>query len=396
MFCGELMKKIGVFLGSEPDSGGMFQYSQAVLDAVASLPNSEFLSVVAYASPRWQPYLKSYKLKTFHLGNIGGTFSLCNVWRATGLPIGAWRRISPHFHPVVRTLIREQCDLWIFPSQDAWGYMAPVPSLASIHDLMHRYERRFPEVSANGRYYLRERLFRNICRWAKGILVDSEVGRQQVHESYQVPSERIFVLPYVPPRYITEGVISPDFFQKYQLPTKFIFYPAQFWQHKNHIRLISALAKVKEKHPDISLVLVGTRKNAYEDVVRHVKSLGLDSHVRFFGYVPDNDMPEFYRRARAMVMPTFFGPTNIPPLEAFTLGSPVAISNVYGIPEQVGDAALLFSPSSIDEIADCIERLWSDDALCALLIVRGHARAMAWGQRQFYQSLRQIVDTLID
>lgn len=388
------MKKIGVFLGSEPDSGGMFQYSQAILDAVASLPNGKFSSVAAYASLRWQSYLESYKLKSVHLGNIGGTFSLCNVWRAAGLPIGAWRFISPHFHPVVKALVREQCNLWIFPAQDAWGYMAPVPSLASIHDLMHRYERRFPEVSANGRYYFRERLFRNICRWEKGILVDSEVGKQQVRESYLVPSEKVFVLPYVAPRYISETVISPDFVHKYQLPAKFIFYPAQFWQHKNHIRLVSALAKVREKHPDISLVLVGTRKNAYDDVVRHVKSLGLDSHVRFLGYVPDNDMPEFYRRARAMVMPTFFGPTNIPPLEAFVLGCPVAVSNIYGIPEQVGDAALLFDPNSVEEIAGCIERLWQDDVLCASLISKGHARSVLWSQQRFSQALHGIVEKL--
>ena len=202
------------------------------------------------------------------------------------------------------------------------------------------------------------------------------------------------MLPYVPPRYISEAVISPDFFHKYQLPAKFIFYPAQFWWHKNHIRLISALAKVKEKHHDISLVLVGTRKNAYDDVERHVKSLGLDSHVRIFGYVPDNDMPEFYRRARAMVMPTFFGPTNIPPLEAFALGCPVAVSNVYGIPEQVGDAALLFDPDSVEEIANCIERLWQEDALCASLISKGHARAVLWGQQKFSQVLHGIVEKL--
>jgi glycosyltransferase involved in cell wall biosynthesis len=391
MFRGALLKKIGVFLGSEPGSGGMFQYSQAVLDAVASLPNSEYSSVVAYSSPQWDSYLESSKLRSIHIGSIGGIFSLSNLWRVAGLPIGAWRLISPYFHPIVRALVREQCDLWIFPAQDSWGYMAPVPSLASVHDLMHRYERRFPEVSANGRYYLRERLFRNICTWAKGILVDSDVGKQQVHESYQVPSEQIFVLPYVPPRYISEAVISSDFLHKYQLPEKFIFYPAQFWRHKNHIRLISALARVKEKYPDITLVLVGTRKNAYEDVVKHVNLLGLDSHVRIFGYVPDNDMPEFYRRARAMVMPTFFGPTNIPPLEAFALGCPVAVSNIYGIPEQVGDAALLFDPNSVDEMASCIERLWRDDALCVSLISKGNARTAMWGQKNFSYNLCEII-----
>ncbi|BAV33537.1 glycosyltransferase [Sulfuricaulis limicola] len=270
--------------------------------------------------------------------------------------------------------------------------MAPVPSLVSIHDLMHRYERGFPEVSAHGAYFRRERLFRNISRWAKGIIVDSRVGKLHVHESYQVPLERIFELPYIPPGYIYETGIAGDFSEKYQLPGKFIFYPAQFWEHKNHARLVEAVAKVKTRHPDIFLVLAGARNNAYDEITRKVKTLELSENVIFLGHVPDHDMPELYRRACAMVMPTFFGPTNIPPLEAFALGCPVAVSNIYGMPEQAGDAALLFNPNSADEIAGCIERLWSDDSLRASLIAKGRAHATAWGQKQFNQTFLAIVE----
>ena len=155
------MKKIGLFLGSEASNGGMFQYSQAVLDATASLPNSKFSAVVAYTNTQWEPYLKSYKLKSLHIENAGGRFSLCNIWRTTGLPIVLWRNVAPYFNSVAKTLAHAQCDLWIFPAHDPWSYMMPVTSLASIHDLMHRYERSFPEVSAHGGYHRRERLFRN-------------------------------------------------------------------------------------------------------------------------------------------------------------------------------------------------------------------------------------------
>lgn len=372
----------------------MFQYCQAVLEAIASLPKTKFSVVVAYISLQWEPYLSSYELDTFHIKNPERWWSFSHLWYATGLPVGLWRSIAPYLHSDAKTFVRKKCDLWIFPSQDIWSYMAPVPSLTSIHDLMHRYERGFPEVSAHGRYHFRERRFRNISRWAKGILVDSSVGKQQVYESYQAPAEKIYVLPYVPPKYISEALVQSDFMENYHLPEKFIFYPAQFWQHKNHARLITALAKVKKKHPDIFLVLVGSKKNAHEDVEGRIKSLGLSQQVRILGYVPNNHMPEFYRCARAMVMPTFFGPTNIPPLEAFALGCPVAVSNIYGIPEQVGDAALLFDPNSVDEIADCIERLWQDDALCASLISKGHARTVLWGQQKFSHVLHGIVEKL--
>jgi glycosyltransferase involved in cell wall biosynthesis len=97
-----------------------------------------------------------------------------------------------------------------------------------------------------------------------------------------------------------------------------------------------------------------------------------------------------------MVMPTYYGPTNIPPMEAFVAGCPVAISGIYGMPDQVGDAALLFNHDSVEEIADCIRRLWTDDRLCAELAEKGRRRAANWGQQQFNQRLREIIAKIID
>lgn len=389
------MNRIGLFLGAGPADGGTFQYNQAMLDAVASLPKNQYEVTVAYVDPLWKGYLSGYSLKTINvqLGFWGRAFG--KLWRACGLPLKWWREISPYFHPVAQKLIAEKCNLWIFPSQDVWSYQVKVPALAAIHDLMHRYERRFPEVSSEGEYEKREKHYSNMCKEAGGILVDSVVGLRQVHESYGVPKEKIFVLPYIPPRYVYENKVREDFDEKYNLPGKFIFYPAQYWEHKNHIRLIKAVNTLKEEIPDIQLVLVGSRKNNYETAYRTVEGLNLQDNVHFMGYVPDNDIPEFYRRARALVMPTFFGPTNIPPLEAFVLGCPVAISGIYGIPEQVGDAALLFNPESVEEITGCIRRLWINDDLCAELAEKGQRRAAAWGPEQFNRRVQQIIERIV-
>ena len=48
-----------------------------------------------------------------------------------------------------------------------------------------------------------------------------------------------------------------------------------------------------------------------------------------------------YTEALALVMPTYFGPTNLPPLEAFQTGTPVLYSDLPGMREQVGDAAIM-------------------------------------------------------
>ena len=146
---------------------------------------------------------------------------------------------------------------------------------------------------------------------------------------------------------------------------------------------------------DIQLVLVGGKQNGYATVQQGVDSLNLRQHVHFLGYVLDEYMAEIYRRARAMIMPTFFGPTNIPPLEAAAVGCPMALSGIYGMPEQMGDAALFFDPNSTESMADAIGRLWVDDALCADLAAKGRAKHAAWNQVQFNLRLKEIVQKLI-
>ncbi len=389
------MKKIGLYLDCTPPRGE-FQINQFVLNAIAALPSEHFSIVVAYSSELWREYLNNYHLRTIRVPAGFWGRAICLVWTKLGLPVGLWRKVCPTFYPLVRTFQREQCDLWVFPSQNSRSYQIPVPALGSIHDLMHRYERDFPEASSQREFKYRERMFANVCRWAKGVLVDSEVGRQQVAESYGAPLNRIHVLPFVAPPYIWENTTPPDFDSRYPLPAKFIFYPAQFWEHKNHKRLIRAVSSLKKEFPDLALVLAGSPKNAYESVLQLINELGVAQDVHFLGYVPDEYMPELYRRARALVMPTFYGPTNIPPLEAFAVGCPVAISGTYAMPEQAGDAALFFDPKSVDEIAGCIRKLWLDDALCASLRDRGRIRAKAWGREQFNDRLRTIIERMLE
>ena len=391
MLRGAGMKKIGLFLDCEPSGGGTFQYNQIMIDAVAALPSEKFSVVIGCMSEQWLKYLKVHNLHTVYIPRGFWGRALGLGWTLLGLPMGVWRRLSPLFHPIAKALLKEKCNLWIFPSHDLRSYQFPVPALVSIHDLMFRYERRFPESASGWEFLNRERSCQNICRWSEGVLVDSGIGRQQMHESYGISLETIYTLPFIAPKYMLSQETAPGFNARYRLPDKFIFYPAQFWEHKNHKTLITAIYKLKNELPDLKLVLSGAKQNAYDSVVKQVQDLHLTGDIIFLGYVPDADMPEIYRKARAMVMPTHYGPTNIPPLEAFVAGCPVAISGIYAMPEQVGNAALTFNPDSEDEIAECIKKLWTDDILCSELVKSGRQKSMDWGQEQFNQRLLEII-----
>ena len=388
------MKHVGVLLSAGP-GGGVLQYTQSILDAVLSLP-IEYTISAAFIDDVWRPNLNS-RVRTVKLRDTKANRALNRAWHVTGLPVSVWRKSAARLDSNVRALLDAKCDLWICPNHERYVFRAPIPALGTVHDLMHRYERRFPEVSADGEFEAREFHFRETCRWAKGVLVDSELGKNQLIESYGIDGAKVFVLPYVAPSWMYSYDSRDDeaVRAKYNLPGKYFFYPAQFYRHKNHSGLLEAVARLKVRHPDVKLVLVGAKeRNGYADVLRQVEALDLAGNVVFLGYADDREMAALYTQARALVMPTFFGPTNIPQLEAFALGCPVATSRIYGIPAQVGNAALLFDPTSVNEIGTMLEKLWTDDALCAELARRGRAHAAAWGPPQFQERFRAIVDAL--
>ncbi|MDD2714825.1 MAG: glycosyltransferase family 1 protein [Candidatus Wallbacteria bacterium] len=388
------MKKlrVGVYLNAVPHSGGAFQYNLSILEAVSGLSEDLYSKVACFSNPQWMEVIKKYNVECKYAGNFNLGNLAYKVVRKL-VPITEFQRaISPLLFPVARTVMKENCDIWIFPTEDELSYQIPVPALTTIYDLMHRYEPRFPEVSGKRIYHEREMRYQNICRYCKGILVDSEIGKNQVIETYGIKTEKVFSLPFIAPDYIYSSVTNEDFDRRHQLPKKFLFYPAQFWEHKNHKNLLKAIAKLTKDLPDLKIVFVGSKKNVYGSIKRLTMELDLLKQVVFLGYVSNSDLAALYRRARALIMPTYFGPTNIPPLEAFVSGCPAAVSKIYGMPEQVGDAALLFNPDSIDEISKCIEMLWKDDDLCAKLISSGREKGKKWGPSQFRERLKEIIE----
>lgn len=389
------MRRIGIWLGGSSHSGGSYQFWLSVIKALSEFENAEYHVTVLSDKERWIGIAKEYGLENIRLK---GKKSWLNrrventYWGFRH--VSALRRILSFFYKHLdcnlRSLKGVKFDLGIAQQVDIMGDLFHIPMLIPIFDLMHRYDGRFPELTSE--YTMRERIYSHQCQKAEIILADSEVGRQHILECYgklrKDLSQCVKILPFVPPDYIYTAKMQPV---KEPLYEKYMFYPAQFWTHKNHKNLILAAAQLKRKGIPIKLVFVGSEQNNKEDVLTIIQKKGMQEDIKILGYVSNEEMVWLYRHARAMVMPTCLGPTNIPQLEAFELGCPVATSRIYGIPEQVGDAALLFDPDSVEEIASCMERLWQEDRLCESLIEKGKARAASWGQKQFNEQFKEII-----
>ena len=386
------MKKIGIQLAIKPNNGGSYQYWYSILNALDSLDKAKYRVYAIYNDESWDGVINRFDYNKLTFRNKPKTFLATLVERML------WR-FGTDFLQKCCTLLthdfsqikEEKLDILFADSALGLGSALGIPTIIPIHDLMHRYEKDIEELKEGFEY--REKLYRQEVRKAALILVDSELGKAQLVESYQDVEKNLDrkarVLPFIPPMYIYENGegVKP----KTELPQKYIFYPAQFWSHKNHIRLLEAVKLLKGKNIDIQLVLVGSEQNNSNTVADSIQKFELEKNVLILGYVSNDEMVYLYKNARALVMPTLFGPTNIPPLEAFCLGCPVATSRIYAIPEQLGDAALLFDPRNVTEIAQCIEKLWNDDSLCEELKKKGYKHTDSWGMLQFANQLAAII-----
>lgn len=384
------MRSIGLFIYVAFGSGGMFQYSQQLLAALLTLPRDKFKITVFYVDAAWAgivpPDVTSTQVKF-----PGYVDTILKVLFRLRIPNGIIRWLFSLTD--LKQISDSKLDLVIFPSQDLAGiFLSPV-SVNVVHDIMHRYEPQFKESSSMGRGKFRDRLFSSFCESSAIVLVDSEVGKQQLMESYGASPSKIGVLPYIAPDHIVNYDDQPNqqYFKDLKLPRKFIFYPAQFWPHKNHKILIEAAKLLHKELKDLKLIFIGPRNHAYEEIYNSVQQNGLADVVRFIDYVPNKVLGGFYKRARAMVMPTYYGPTNIPPLEAIALGCPVAVSGIYGMPAQLGDAALYFNNQDAMDVAGVIKRLWTDDSLCDSLRSNQKAHLARWNRDEFNKRLQQII-----
>jgi len=125
-----------------------------------------------------------------------------------------------------------------------------------------------------------------------------------------------------------------------------------------------------------------------------VDKLGLNDKVLHLGFIGTNDLQSVYQLATALAMPSLFESVSIPIYEAFQVGTPVAASNVLAIPEQVGDAALLFDPTSPASIKDALATLLRDRDAARALGAKGKARMAAMTPERYGAELQELLTRL--
>lgn len=308
-----------------PSSGGAFQYTMGIANALSSITELKIIVGTTRANSCMVGKLLQRNINTCEL---------------EGLSADAVARSE-------ECLIAAEDVAWCiypYPSRhDRFSKDANVKYCSILFDLQHMA---FPEFFSQAERWKREESYGNAILHADIISTISEFSSREIQKNYPALTKRPIV--------IYAGASFRD-----QKPSghslrkgNFLLYPANAWAHKNHAMLLKAFPLLKNKYPDLKLVLTGDRKSSPKLFLQNLNHPG----VEHLGYVSSEELSLLREHAACVVFPSLYEGFGMPVIEALRVGTPVACSDTTSLPEVGGDAVEYFDPKSPEEIVAAVER----------------------------------------
>lgn len=263
------------------------------------------------------------------------------------------------------------------------GFIAPfyskMPDVITVHDLTHLHY-----YSAVHKLYY-DVVLKNLYKSCARIVTVSEFTKNELMQWGNFPSEKIDVI---------YNSVEPTFNSSVaaiKLGWSYIFYAGNRRGYKNVNRLIEAYSRSELPAAGIKLLLTGKVEPVIEQLIEKLNVLGM---VEFSGFIPDEDLPRYYKGALAIVYISLYEGFGLPILEGMATGVPVITSNLSCMPEIAGNAALLVNPLDLPEITNAMNRIVSEQPLRDRLIAAGLVRAkdFSWdgSSNKFWNIIREV------
>jgi glycosyltransferase involved in cell wall biosynthesis len=249
-----------------------------------------------------------------------------------------------------------------------------VPTVLTVHDLIFKL---FPRYHKRLNYWFLNAAMPLFVRRADAIIAISQATRRDLMAHYGTPPEKITVVYeaaapcFRPPPPQAVAAIRV----RYGLPERFLLTVGTIEPRKNLARLLEALVRLRQRYPDLYLVVVGSRGWLYQGFFQRIAELGVQDVVHLPGYVPDADLPAVYGAATLMVMPSLYEGFGLPVLEAMACGVPVVCSRAASLPEIGGAAARYFDPTDVEDMTQALDQVLADAELRAAMVAAGLEQA---------------------
>jgi glycosyltransferase involved in cell wall biosynthesis len=349
--------KTGIFFDADRKNGGSFQMS--INNLLSIIKNFKKIKI---------EYLILTNKKNLELKNLNLKYQIVK------LSISDYFFIIINNMPVFKDLFsklnfqssfekkltKNNINLLIFFSV-SWKALLikKIKFVTTILDVCHidfRNKKKFKEINSTISL-TREYLNKTILPLSFRIITESQNLKKKILKLYKLKANYIISIPNLPSYLLKykKKMRAEDVIIKYNLQEKFYFYPAQFWQHKNHLVILQAIKKFKQNKKDINFIFCGSDKGNLVNIQNKIREYGIEKNIRILGYVNEFELFVLYSFCEAMVMPSYFGPTNIPPVEAWSLKVPVLYASLNR--NHGKNACLYFNANSSTQLSNAILKL---------------------------------------
>ena len=351
--------------------------------------SSSFQMGIAY-QPRFFDWLRRRKYFPAPISQHLNKFSSCEY---VDIPVrisNLFSKYSPDFLSYYLSH-KDSPDILHGTNYSVW----PWPNcrkVVSVYDLSFM---RYPEYSNSvSRLYVEQ--IRRCLEYVDLILTISHSTKQDIAHYLDISPDKIFVTPLASRYECAEANNNPISSEDPELsilkkisPKPYFLFTGTLEPRKNIPMLIRAFSALKSKYKvDHQLLLVGRKGWKYEPVFKAIEDSICADEIHYLNYLSNQALMHLYQQAEAFIYPSYFEGFGLPVLEAMSLGCPVITSNTSSLPEVAGNAAILTSPTEMDELIDAMHKNIDSQGKRQTLISLGYKQAskFSW-QNTAYETL---------
>jgi glycosyltransferase involved in cell wall biosynthesis len=265
-----------------------------------------------------------------------------------------------------------------------------IPLVAIAYDLQHLdYHFLFTDQEQQHR----TKFIVELLNKSQKIICISDFTRQSFIKHFKTHPDKLAVVPIsIHERLVelNESTVIEHLNSLGLAGRKYAFYPANYWQHKNHRILLTAYGIYKKQFPNsfLDLVFTGALEHEENHLKEAVDLMGLSENILFLGFLNEEELTAVWQGCQCLIFPSLYEGFGIPTLEAMKFGKPVLSSNAASLPEVGGDAVIYFDPRKPDEIASCLAKISGNQLLVEQLVKKGFQRLELFdGKEIAYQYL---------
>ena len=391
--------KIGIYLEGSPEMGGGFFQSlkSSLLFLDIKKYNNQVELIITEEKAKEYLIQKKIKNKVFKLNKI--TNYMSQLFEINSFH-DFFNKIKIN-HPFYNFIKKNKYDLIVFlgPSQMS-KFCKEVGFISNIWDLDHKKNSQFPEHNSNNIYEYKEKLFKEIASRAFKIIVPHKSNKNDLINFYKTPEEKINVQNFIPmlPTIYKEKrdvVNYNEIYLRYKLPEtkKIIFYPAQFWAHKNHKYIIDVAKILKSKKNEKYLfVFCGSNKGNYTFIKELISKNKLEDYIKIFNFLSDDEVISLYVNCDAVVMPTYCGPTNLPIYESFFFKKIIFYTKDLITNDTINDHLITIDISSPEDLFGKLDICFDKEKIEKIVLKNYDYYKLVCNEEDFKKNYEKILD----